>query len=122
MGLYSDNDKLSHLLFDRMYLDSHQIQIDFNQNKQIKVSTQSDEEFDNLICDGQRFEYAESESLMFDHKQYYHSKLIPFLMNKQKNEIKILIKHEEDCMDFVCSSKLDYGYIDTAQNISSYFL
>eukprot|EP01083_Nonionella_stella_P075373 204873_1 len=128
---------------DRMYLDSHQIILNFkNEHKSIDVSTNSKYIFDQLIegtnhinqkhkCEDVALFCPEPHSL----DKYHYSLIIPFVVEHDATDIKILIKKSNQldmfhhrkprsqtlkamCWNFVCEARLQSGHCDAAQTIS----
>lgn len=124
-ALYSDLEQLNPSLFDRMYLDAHQVHIKSSSNSagEISVQTDSDRRFRELLSDATWFDNSddavclESGSLMMDSAKYSRSVLIPFVVPSDGSS-NVLVATQG-----ICESKLsDNGHVDAAQNLASAFL
>eukprot|EP01083_Nonionella_stella_P148841 471856_1 len=124
--------------FDRMYLDSHHVSFTVNvdhQRTQINVSTKSDQMFDELItATHSNVEY--DPVFMMDHALYSYGMVIPFVMDKDMNHARVLVKQTTELdhvprtkvlsdrmwWSFVCESKLGDGFCDMPQTMARNWL
>lgn len=142
---------LIHNKFDRMYLDSHKIILNFNkENKTIQVSTNSKYTFSALIIDEKEGKTNDSDKqqkqLLFPKPHsfdtYYYTMIIPFVVNDNcNNNIQILIKKSNKlsmvnyknkkprtqtlkslCWNFVSETCLNPGHCDAAQTMANKLL